>query len=259
MRLQSAAMAHEIVRGDHDEKEMALLPWLVLPGETAIDIGSNYAMVSYHLSRAGGPSGTVHAFEPIPFPFEVSRMIAAELGIKNVVFHQMGCGEVNQILGFTVPIQRGGAISAGQSHLATRENAHPGRERHFRFDQWKVVECQVVRLDDVFDQLPGLSFIKADIEGAELFAFRGAQRLIETYRPSILCEINPFFLKGFKIELDDLLGFFTSRRYTVHSYRDAPEPCLMAARAADIVEGNYLFIPEERLPRLAGLAIGPKG
>lgn len=251
LRLQAAAMAREIAAGDHTEKEMALLPRLIRPGETALDIGSNYAMVAYHLSKAVGPAGKVFAFEPIPFPFEASLRIAENLGLTNVEFRRLGCGDANGKAAFRVPLQSNGAPSAGQSHLSARDNDIPGKDRHFRFERWQDVECDIVRLDDHLRGLSGLSFIKADIEGAELLAFRGARRLIDEHKPSVLCEFNRFFLRGFRIESHDLFDFFRTRDYEVF-WIPAPGAALEVFSENKSDETNVVFVHRSRLGRLPG-------
>lgn len=258
MGLQAASMAREIALGVHDEKEAHLIPALLHPGENAIDVGSNYAMVAYHLSRAAGPRGKVYAFEPITFPYEVSRRIAARLGLDNVDFRRQGCGEANGTLSFRVPLQTGGAPSAGQSHIARRDNELPGRGRHFKFQAWETVDCEVVRLDDVLPPDVEISFLKADIEGAELLAFRGAERLIDRWHPTVLAEINRFFLRGFGIKIEDLLGFFHKKGYRVYRLDNAAGPKLVEIEAEEIEETNVLFVHPDRLARLSGIAIERK-
>lgn len=253
LRLQVAAMAREIAAGVHTEKEMALLPNLIRPGETALDIGSNYAMVAYHLSKAVGPAGKVFAFEPIPYPFEASLRIAERLGLANIEFRRLGCGDANGKATFRVPLQSGGAPSAGQSHLSARDNEMPGKDRHFRFERWMDVECDLVRLDDHLPGLSCLSFIKADIEGAELLAFRGASGLIDEHKPSVLCEYNRFFLRGFRIEPRDLFDFFRTRDYKVF-WLPAPGTPLEEFTEEKSDETNVIFVHRSRLGRVPGHA-----
>jgi hypothetical protein len=114
------------------------------------------------------------------------------------------------------------------------------------------VSCEVVALDAYLPELSNLSLIKCDIEGAELLAFRGAVRIIEKHRPSIICEINPWFLEGFGLRLEDLVGFFTDRGYGL--YRYDPDRKLKPIRDLDeVVEDNYVFLHPTRLTPFAPL------
>src|SRR5207244_2514366 len=49
-----AVKALDIRRGRWTEPELRLIPLVVRPGESAIDVGANYGLWSYHLARAVG-------------------------------------------------------------------------------------------------------------------------------------------------------------------------------------------------------------
>lgn len=240
------------------EKELNFLPAIIRNGETVIDIGANYAVYCYHLSQAVGPSGTVYAFEPIPFTCRVCAKLLDRFGLDNVRLFDKGCGNENGRAVFETPLQSFGAISAGQAHLAGRNNNLDGKERHYKFRKASTVECEIVRLDDFLGDLENVSYVKLDIEGAEYFALQGARNLIVTHRPIIQCEINPFFLKGFRIDLGEFLGFMAGLGYGLYFYsipngRQRVSP----VRAEDVEENNYLFIHPDRIDRVKGLIENP--
>ena len=132
---QALAMAYDIWSGALREPELELIDCAVREGETALDIGANYGLYSYHLSKGVGSHGHVYAFEPIPYTCRVFRKISRLLRFRNVRLIQMACGEENGRLKFNVPIQDSGAIIAGTVHLGNRNNARPGKERHARFSK----------------------------------------------------------------------------------------------------------------------------
>ena len=49
----------------------------------------------------------------------------------------------------------------------------------------------LARADDLLGDLPRLDLVKLDIEGSEPAALRGLERLVTTYRPTLLVEYNP--------------------------------------------------------------------
>ena len=65
-----------------------------------------------------------------------------------------------------------------------------GNSRRF-FEKTKKIECDVVTLDEHLGHIERLALIKCDIEGADLFAMRGARRLIEKHKPVVITEITP--------------------------------------------------------------------
>ena len=248
--IQSVAMAWDIRTGAMNEPEIDLIRYAVREGETAIDIGANYGLYSYHLSRAVGAKGRVYAFEPIPFTAGAFRVIARLLRFRNVDLIQKGCGESAGEVAFTVPVQESGAIIAGTVHMGARNNDRPGHERHARFKRTRQITCDVVAIDECLAGVNDVSFLKCDIEGADLYALRGAKRLIEEHHPVVVCEINPWFLEGFGIRVADLVAFFADRGYQLYRYEQGR---LREKKVEDIVEDNWVFIHPDRLARIEPL------
>ncbi len=252
---QCLAMAWDIRTGIWYEPELKLIPHAVQPGDNVIDIGANYGLYTYHLSKRVGDSGRVYAFEPIPFTFSTLTAVAKLLRFKRVELIAKGCDEKEGEAAFTIPIQDSGAIAAGLAHSARRDNERSGKEIHARYQKTKQIHCQVVTIDGYLADLKSVSFIKCDIEGADAFALRGAQKTIEKHHPTIVCEINPWFLEGYHINVKDFLGFFMDRGYKMYRYVEkGPEtgrfqPVLIQ----DIVEDNYVFIHPERHDRVASV------
>lgn len=250
--VQSAVMARDIRSGSLHEPELALVPLAVREGEAVLDIGANFGLYSYHLARAVGPSGKVYAFEPIPFTCSVFRTVSRLLGFRNVELVAKGCAERTGRTAFRVPIQASGAATAGLSHMEGRQDERAGIAPAAGTYGSREVSCDVVALDEYLHDITDLSFIKCDIEGAEVFAFRGARRLIERHRPTVLCEINPRFLQGFGVHADELTGFFTALGYGFYRFEEGP--CLLPASPADIGgPHNFVFVHGDRSARFASL------
>jgi hypothetical protein len=81
---------------------------------------------------------------------------------------------------------------------------------------------------------------------------RGIENLIERHCPTVLCEINPWFLEGYGIPLQELEGFFVDRDYGMYRYEMVGERRLLRPTAVeDVVEDNYLFVHPRRRDRFA--------
>jgi FkbM family methyltransferase len=247
--LQSLSMARDIRTGTYKEPELDLLPLAVREGETVVDMGANFGLYTYHLSRVVGPSGKVHAFEPIPYTHATLRRVVRRLGVCNAEIIPKGCSDKGGKVTFRLPLQSSGAISAGQAHIGRRNDDREGKESQVRWQGTREVACEVVALDDVLPDATDLSLIKCDIEGAELLAFRGAERLISRHHPTVICEINPWFLDGFGFRLEDLVHFFTEQGYALYRYVDHPRSLRRIGDLATVDEDNYLFIHADRLGR----------
>jgi hypothetical protein len=115
-----------------------------------------------------------------------------------------------------------------------------------------MVTCKVVRLDDELPRGVEVSLIKCDVEGAELFAFRGGEQTIDRDLPSVIAEINPWYLEGFGVSTADLLEFFSRRGYQMYWFDDKAKR-LLPRSLDDVVEDNYIFIHPRRRDRFASL------
>lgn len=263
--LQAVAMGWDIRRGAWYEAELELLPLALRAGESAVDIGANFGLYAYHLSRAVGRDGKVWSFEPIPFTARTFKIIQRALGFRdNVELVAKGCGERSERVKFTVPVMATGAISAGLVHMG-RNDDRPGKGKHANYAT-REVECEVVALDDFLDGARDVALVKCDIEGADLFAMRGARRLLEKHHPTVIIEITPWYLEGFGIAVKDVTGFFESLGYRCYRYdngspvgsykkhdTDPARRRLVPTLAEGIYEDNWVFIHPERAERFKTL------
>lgn len=249
---QAIAMGWDIRSRSWWEPELELIDRVVREGDTVIDVGANYGLWAYHASRAVGSTGKVYAFEPIPFTANTFRLIGRALGfLHNVELVNKGCGEAAGRVDFTVPVQDGGAISAGLVHMVGRDDARPGKEKHAAFEKTKRVTCDIVALDEFLPNVQRVSLVKCDVEGADLYALRGARRLLEVHKPVVIVEITPWFLEGFGLSVADVYGFFEGLGYACYRYDDGGR--LVPTSASEIVEDNWVFVHAENASRVQGI------
>jgi len=252
--MQAVSKAWDIRGGKWTEPELDLIPYAVEPGEVALDIGANFGLYSYHLARRVGPRGRVYAFEPVPFTHRTLALVARLLRLSNVEVVPKGCSDKGGHITFSVPVQESGAMAAGLAHIGGRDDDRAGKEVQVRWASTRDVTAEVVALDEFLPPVERLALIKCDVEGAELFAFRGAERTIDTHLPSVICEINPWYLEGFGVRLAELTGFFFGKGYELYHYRnDGGRGRLLRVGPDEVVEDNYAFIHPTRRERFAEL------
>ena len=75
------------------------------PGETALDVGANFGLYTYHLSKAVGDTGKVVSFEPIPATATTLKKVCRLLRLKNVSIVEKGCSNEPGVIKFSVPLQ----------------------------------------------------------------------------------------------------------------------------------------------------------
>jgi FkbM family methyltransferase len=237
----SAGKAFDIRTGRWTEPEIALIGPLLRPGETAIDVGANYGMWSYHLSRAVGKRGHVLAFEPIPATFVALRRILRVLRATRVRPINAGVGERDERVTFTVPIAReSGTIVGGLAHMVGEEGLLGG----------EPVEASVTRLDAV-TVTGDVALLKIDVEGAELFALRGAHGLIAEHQPTVICEIGRDITEvRYGVRASEIETFLTDLGYEAFVLTGGR---LLPVEVGIGHDGNYVFLSPRRHPRAAHL------
>jgi FkbM family methyltransferase len=164
------ARAREFWR--NGEPEVRLLPLLVDPNRTAVDVGAANGVYSWHLMRL---ASKVVGFEPNPQSFEALRKAA-----PNLELHQIALSDKEGTATLRIPISRNVAATGWGT-------IHPGNDfREIWPDDVLVFEVKTARLDEV--GLKNIGFIKIDVEGHELEVLKGAINLIENQRPKLLIE-----------------------------------------------------------------------
>ena len=244
---QSYAKLRDIKYHLADEKEMILLDEFIKPGDTAIDIGGNFAYYTERMSKIVGDEGKIFSFEPIPFTFEIFSMLVKKLKLKNVIFLKKGVSNKNETIQFRIPKTDIGTFNTGMAHISARNNNISDINKDYDYNNEETFDCEVVALDDFFNgNLPGLSFIKIDIEGAELFALQGAKNLLAKYKPTILIEINPVFLEGFGLTQENVVSFINENGYKIFHLENSSSK-LNIVENKPLWKDNFILIHESKI------------
>lgn len=249
--MQVWAKIRDIEKKLVQEKEMELLPNFIHAGDEAIDIGANFAYYSVPMSQLV-KEGKIFSFEPIPFTYEVCRQVLKHFHADNVELFQKGVGNKNEQVIFQIPLQEFGGISAGQAHIGGRKNDMKGKEEIYSFTKHQSIPCEVVRIDDfLLPRLRKLTFVKMDIEGAEYFALQGMVKTLEKFKPVILSEVEPFFLKGFSIDEKELRNFIYKMGYQIFFYDEKFLHAVFLNEA--LSSANYIFIHQDMIDKYSHL------
>jgi FkbM family methyltransferase len=144
-----------------DRAERQLLKKILFQGAVAVDVGANIGIYSEFLSSCVGSTGLVHSFEPSPDNFR--RLSAATRGLSNVRLTQAAVGERSGECKLYI------SDKLNVDHRAYRPDGDPR----------PAVPIQMVALDDYFKSGQRVDLVKMDIQGYELHALRGAQRVLQ--------------------------------------------------------------------------------
>jgi FkbM family methyltransferase len=108
------------------------------------------------------------------------------------------------------------------------------------------IDVDAVTLDELWEELnkPEVSFIKSDLEGADMLALYGAKKCIAQNRPYILIEWQPDNFKAFSLRNEDLLNFIKEINYTIYSLPQIVEiNNLQHLSLSNVYTESYLLAP----------------
>jgi FkbM family methyltransferase len=145
---------------------------LIRPGDTVVDIGANVGLWVMGAARRAGPEGDVHAFEPVPENFaRLTRNLTLN-GLDQVTCRQLALSD-----------KCGHAVF----YAATGNNSGLGSLTQRKKDD-RPMETEVTTLDDYCEKhaIHRIDLMKVDVEGAELFVFRGTRRLLASMEAPII-------------------------------------------------------------------------
>jgi FkbM family methyltransferase len=218
------------------------------PG-TFVDVGTNIGDTFLDFLDAAGDDRQYIGFEPNPVCAQTVSAIIEANGPFNASLVPIGLSDRNGIFEL---LTRPGNPSDREASLL--EGVRPTWEYK---RQW--VPC--FRFSDIADDLnlDAISFIKIDVEGAELLVLKGMKQRLESTRAPILCEVlhrDPAadaaaysdHIAGLKTVLDSI--DYSIFRIDKAGSKLAYEPCFEFPNVVFTAESaercDYILLPSER-------------
>jgi FkbM family methyltransferase len=190
------------VAGTYEPNEFMFLAQVLRPGMTFIDVGANDGLYTLFASSRVGPTGKVIALEPSSREF--SRL---ERNLR-----------LNRAANVTA-LRRAASDHEGAAVLRLAEFGHEGLNTLGQFaysiEQEATEEVRLATLDSIIEpqNLERIDVLKMDVEGGELNALKGAQRILATHKPLILLEIVEAALMHQRASREAVLDFLQSFGY----------------------------------------------
>jgi FkbM family methyltransferase len=165
--------------GTYEPELQASLRELIKPGMVIYDVGANIGYVSLLLAKASGETGKVYAFEALPENAERWRINMALNGMEARL--SLFAGAVTQTTG---PVRFLVHASGGMG----KASGSAGRQDQYESE----MSVPGISLDEfVYGQAnPPPQVVKMDIEGGEVLALPGMQRVLAQARPLMLMELH---------------------------------------------------------------------
>ena len=195
----------------HREPEfMDIIEKEVTEGMVAFDLGANIGYVTLCLANYVGDKGHVYSVEPSPHNFEILQ--------KNIDINKLE----NKVDSYNYAISsESGVITF---NLCDESNLHSIVKTKYTK---KSIEVNSVSIDDFFVDKQFPNFIKMDIEGAELQALQGMDKILKKSDQTIkiLMEIHPMYYskKEFAKQLQRFFDAGFKTKYVVSAGTDRPD------------------------------------
>jgi FkbM family methyltransferase len=112
-----------------------------------------------------------------------------------------------------------------------------------------TIEIECTTIDSIWQarNKPNISFIKSDIEGADLLALKGGIECIKQCKPSMFIEWNSTNIKAFGLVNKDLFNFVQSINYTLYALPGLNKlTSLSDLELQSNYTENFLIIPGEK-------------
>lgn len=208
LRFDSATSNPDYASGSNELPVQEVLAQHLAPGAVFYDVGANVGFLTVIAARLVGPTGTVYAFEPVPENAAVIRRNASANGFQNIQVIEVALANHGGTGELALAAYSGGAVLA--------EVAKPP-------DWVGMLRVKLSSIDDLveLDGLQPPSFVKIDVEGAELGVLEGMERTAARYRPVILYEIDDVKPDELRHKHAMCKQWLVSRGYLVKEIRDS--------------------------------------
>jgi len=204
---------HYALNRIHEEITTDLFKKIIRKGDVVLDIGANigyFTLLSAHLV---GPEGRVFCFEPEPRNFGyLTKNIHLNNYYHVTAFNNAVSDKKERIKLYLCPYDTG-------HHTIKQYDGIRDYNPDFKSGREEFVEIETLRLDDTFhDRLGSINVIKMDVEGAEMLALNGMEKLIQSSQDLIMFfEYFPILVRKMGHDPEKLLEkIFTTLGFQVY-------------------------------------------
>lgn len=204
---------------------------LITEDDIIFDIGGNYGWYAMHLAKKFLNSKII-SFEPIPKTYNQFLKNIIYNNISNIEVHNFGLSDKPGSFSFYFDPNL--SVNASLSNVSDSKSA-------------VEIICKVDTLDDFVQKTntKKIDFIKCDIEGAELFALKGAINSIVKYRPKLFVEMLRKWTLKFNYHPNDIIEFLKDIGYKCF-YINGINLVEISEITNTTIETNFIFLHEEK-------------
>ncbi|WP_421738592.1 FkbM family methyltransferase [Caulobacter sp.] len=193
----------------HDSTDMiAKLSVLKGPEPFVVDVGANFGLFSLGLASLLDGRGVYHCFEAQRILFNMIAGSVALNGYSNIFCHHIAVGE--EAGAIEIPqFDYNSQLNFGSVEFGAQQRERLSQERGSDPDKQEFVEMRTL---DSYN-FPRVDILKVDVEGMEPQVLRGAEALIDAWRPLMLVE-------HLKSDSQSLADQITAKNYKLYALSD---------------------------------------
>lgn len=186
---------------------------IVKPSSIVWDVGSNVGLFTFCAAARSGQTGMVLAIEPDVWLANLIHRSARRLDT-----YKYKCARVDVLCASISDTNRISELSIAQGARAS--NYISGavgspQAKGARYAQPTIT----VTLDFMLRFFPAPSVLKIDVETHEIGVLKGAERLLNEFRPTIWCEVSPQ-------NSDDVTKLLHAANYKLYGAETQPHPAI---------------------------------
>jgi FkbM family methyltransferase len=210
-----------------ESRERRFVQQLLRSGDVVLDVGANVGLFTLLAASRVGPSGEVHAFEPVPSNYAALSENVRLNGFQQVALNRVAVGAAR------------GKTSLGLDDVSARVRNHGGFTEGGPHER---IEAEVIDLDAYLRgrvlSAP-LRLVKIDVEGAEATVLQGLWETLSRRPPDvIMVEVSVEVLLEHDQSAQDVIGPLLECGYSL--YRITPRSRLKPLRAIPSPRGRPL-------------------
>ena len=182
----------------YEETELDVIMQMLPKKGNFIDIGANIGWHSLIIAK-NFKKIKVYAFEPIKKTYKFLRQNIKLNSTKNIFTYNFGFFNKDKKISFYT--YKEGSGNSSIKNLSKRKNVIRQTAHVKIFDDF--INKNKLKVD----------FIKCDVEGAELFVFLGAKKILSKYKPIVFCEMLRKWSKKFEYHPNEIILLFKKLGY----------------------------------------------
>lgn len=186
-----------------EPQEKKLVLSLASSCSTIFDVGANIGWYSLNFNLLSKVK-RIYAFEPISYTYDYLKKHILINDARKVSAFNIGFSDATEekIFYWT-------KSETGSSSMANLRNRH----------KINKIKCKITTMDEFMrNRQYGPDLIKCDVEGAELFVFKGGIDTLKRYKPVIFTEMLRKWSKKFGYHPDDIINLLSGLGYQCYGY-----------------------------------------